>query len=178
MGEAAPLAVTPPGEEVTVYEVIGAPPSEAGGANATTACPLPAAAMALVGAPGTVSGVIASLSVARVVGNVGLHRGARREDGRRVHQRTGGSRGDGAGRRVGHAAADRQADRRIVDVAGATRGAGVACAARAGPAAGERRGEGIDDARIEHRVGPRVARGDGVHHAAAGEGRRDAVGHW
>jgi len=57
MGDDGPLAVKPPGEDVAVYDVIGAPPFEAGGANAIPACVLPAAARTSVGAPGTVTGV-------------------------------------------------------------------------------------------------------------------------
>ena len=57
IGEAAPLAMMPPGDEVAVYEVIADPPFEAGGVNATVACPLPAVAMPIVGAPGTAAGV-------------------------------------------------------------------------------------------------------------------------
>jgi hypothetical protein len=37
MGEAGAVAVMPPGEDVTMYDVIGAPPFEAGGVNATPA---------------------------------------------------------------------------------------------------------------------------------------------
>jgi len=37
--------------------VIGKPPFDAGGANATPACVFPATAMTIVGAPGTVPGV-------------------------------------------------------------------------------------------------------------------------
>ena len=37
---------------MTVYEVIAAPPSEAGGVNVTQACALPAVAATFVGAPG------------------------------------------------------------------------------------------------------------------------------
>ena len=55
MGDAAPLAVTPPGEDVTVYEVIVEPPLEAGGVNATVACASPAVAGPIAGAPGTVA---------------------------------------------------------------------------------------------------------------------------
>ena len=57
IGEAGPLAVRPPGDEVTVYDVIGVPPLEAGGVNATVACALPAVATTLVGAPGNAAGV-------------------------------------------------------------------------------------------------------------------------
>ena len=57
MGEAAPLAVMPPGEDVTVYDVIGDPPLEAGGVKVTLACPSPASARPIVGASGTASGV-------------------------------------------------------------------------------------------------------------------------
>ena len=51
------VAVTPPGSEVTVYSVIGLPPSEAGAVHETTACLSPGVADALVGAPGAVAGV-------------------------------------------------------------------------------------------------------------------------
>ena len=57
MGEPAPPALVPPGEDVTVYEVIGEPPFEAGGVNVTVACALPAVAMPIVGGPGTAAGV-------------------------------------------------------------------------------------------------------------------------
>ena len=57
MGEADRLAVMPPGEDVTVYDVIATPPLDAGGANATPAWVLPAATPTIVGAPGTVPGV-------------------------------------------------------------------------------------------------------------------------
>jgi hypothetical protein len=56
-GELAPVAVKPPGEDVTVYPVMALPPSEAGGINATLAWALPAVATGLVGAPGTVLGI-------------------------------------------------------------------------------------------------------------------------
>src|SRR4051812_28940199 len=57
MGEAAPLALIAPGEDVTVYEVIGEPPFEAGGVNATLACAPPATAVPIAGASGTAAGV-------------------------------------------------------------------------------------------------------------------------
>src|SRR4051794_5089833 len=57
MGEAARVAVMPPGAELTVYEVIAEPPFERGAANVTSACVLPAAAIGSVGAPGRVAGV-------------------------------------------------------------------------------------------------------------------------
>jgi len=57
MGDAAPLTLMPPGEDVTVYEVIAEPPVEAGGVNATVACALPAVAVPIVGGPGTAPGV-------------------------------------------------------------------------------------------------------------------------
>ena len=57
MGEADPLALTPAGDDVTVYDVIGEPPLEAGGVNVTVACLLPAVAVPIVGAPGTAPGV-------------------------------------------------------------------------------------------------------------------------
>jgi hypothetical protein len=56
-GEAPPVAVKPPGLDVTVYEVIAEPPLETGGVNVTVACPLPPVAVPIVGASGTVAGV-------------------------------------------------------------------------------------------------------------------------
>jgi len=56
-GDATPLALMPPGDDVTVYEVTGEPPFDAGAVNVTAACALPAVAMPIVGAPGTVPGV-------------------------------------------------------------------------------------------------------------------------
>ena len=53
----APVAVMPPGLDVTVYEVMGLPPFEAGGVKVTVACAFPAVAVTPVGAPGTVAGV-------------------------------------------------------------------------------------------------------------------------
>ena len=48
--------VTPPGEEVAVYEVIAAPPSEAGAVNETFAVVAPVDdAVTDVGAPGAVA---------------------------------------------------------------------------------------------------------------------------
>ena len=52
IGLAEPLTVAPPGETVTVYEVMDAPPSTTGGVKLTTAIPLPAVAVTPVGAPG------------------------------------------------------------------------------------------------------------------------------
>ena len=53
IGLAAPVAVIPPGEEVTVYPVMEAPPFDAGAENVTLACVFPAVAVPMVGAPGT-----------------------------------------------------------------------------------------------------------------------------
>ena len=48
--------VTPPGDEVAVYEVIAAPPSDAGAVNETFAVVAPVdVAVTDVGAPGTVT---------------------------------------------------------------------------------------------------------------------------
>ena len=56
IGLAVPLAVVPPGLDVTVYDVIGLPPSEAGGVKLTVACEGPVtAAVPMVGAPGTLT---------------------------------------------------------------------------------------------------------------------------
>ena len=51
------VAVTPSGSEVTVYSVIGLPPSEAGAVHETTARTSDGIADTLVGAPGTRAGV-------------------------------------------------------------------------------------------------------------------------
>jgi phosphoribosylcarboxyaminoimidazole (NCAIR) mutase len=51
--------VAPPGEAVTVYPVIGLPPSEDGAIHMTSAEALPAVAVTPVGAPGTVAGTTA-----------------------------------------------------------------------------------------------------------------------
>jgi hypothetical protein len=55
MGFEAPDSVISPGFEVTVYEVIGLPPSEAGGVKLTVAWVFPAVAAASVGASGMVA---------------------------------------------------------------------------------------------------------------------------
>ncbi len=60
IGELDPEAVKPPGEDVTVYPVMVLPPFEIGAVNATLAWAFPAVATGLVGAPGTVLGVIAA----------------------------------------------------------------------------------------------------------------------
>src|SRR3954470_3913121 len=49
--------VSPPGEEGAVESVIAEPPFEAGAVKVTVACALPAVAVPIVGAPGTVAGV-------------------------------------------------------------------------------------------------------------------------
>ena len=58
--ELDPVAVKPPGEDVTVYPVMVLPPFEIGAVNATLAWAFPAVATGLVGAPGTVLGVTAA----------------------------------------------------------------------------------------------------------------------
>jgi len=57
-GEEPPVAVNPPGEDVTVYEVMALPPLLAGGVNVIVASPFPRVAVPMVGAPGTVAGTI------------------------------------------------------------------------------------------------------------------------
>lgn len=52
----APVAVFPPGLEVTVYEVIARPPFEAGAVKLTVAAEFPATAAPTVGTPGRVAG--------------------------------------------------------------------------------------------------------------------------
>jgi hypothetical protein len=59
IGLEAPVAVPPPGNAVTVYEVIGLPPFEAGGEKLTVACPSPATAVTFDGASGKVAGTTA-----------------------------------------------------------------------------------------------------------------------
>ena len=57
-GEPAPVIVSPPGPEVTVYPVIVEPPFDAGGVKETTACALPATAETEVGASGYVASAV------------------------------------------------------------------------------------------------------------------------
>ena len=64
IGLAEPLAVLPPGDDVTVYDVIGEPPFEAGAAKDTVAAPLLAVAETAVGAPGTVITVTGNAALA------------------------------------------------------------------------------------------------------------------
>lgn len=52
IGEAAPVAVAPPGLAVTVYPVIALPPVDTGAVNVTVASAFPALAVPMVGAPG------------------------------------------------------------------------------------------------------------------------------
>ena len=59
IGLLEPVTVRPPGDTVTVYEVIAEPPSVAGGAKVTTASVPTAVAATLVGTPGGPSGVTA-----------------------------------------------------------------------------------------------------------------------
>jgi hypothetical protein len=56
IGDDPPVAVNPPGLDVTVYEVIAEPPLLTGGVKATIACPSPRVAVPIVGASGTVGG--------------------------------------------------------------------------------------------------------------------------
>ena len=51
------VTVAPPGLAVTRYSVVSIPPVEDGAAQLTIACALPAIAVTLVDAPGTVAGV-------------------------------------------------------------------------------------------------------------------------
>ena len=57
IGLDVPVAVIFSGEDVTVYDMMGLPPFEAGAEKLTVACALPAVAVAPVGAPGAVAGV-------------------------------------------------------------------------------------------------------------------------
>ena len=54
MGLDVPVFVMPPGLEITVYMMIGLPPSETGAPKLTVACPCPGDAVTAVGAPGNV----------------------------------------------------------------------------------------------------------------------------
>ena len=54
IGDDVPVAVTPPGEEVTVYPVIADPPVFVGAVKLTVALPLLTIAEILVGTPGAI----------------------------------------------------------------------------------------------------------------------------
>ena len=58
MGDVVPIAVMPPGLDVTVYPVITLPPVLDGATKATLAEAFPAVATTLVGAPGTVAATV------------------------------------------------------------------------------------------------------------------------
>ncbi len=58
IGEEPAEAVNPPVLEVTVYEVMAEPPLDTGAVKVIVASPLPVVAVPMVGAPGTVAGVI------------------------------------------------------------------------------------------------------------------------
>jgi hypothetical protein len=64
VAEVAPdvVALCPPGVAVTVYPVIGEPPSLAGGVHDTPTWVFPGTTATAVGAPGTVRGVTAALA--------------------------------------------------------------------------------------------------------------------
>ena len=59
IGEAEPVPVKLPGDDVTVYPVIALPPLLAGAVNATDADALPAVAVTPVGDPGAVADALA-----------------------------------------------------------------------------------------------------------------------
>jgi hypothetical protein len=59
MGLLEPVPVAPPGDAVTVYPVMAAPPVLDGAVKLTDTCPSPRTPLTLVGAPGTVAGVTA-----------------------------------------------------------------------------------------------------------------------
>ena len=61
IGEDVPVAVKPPGEEVTVYPVIAEPPLSLGAVKLTVALPLLPVAEIIVGTPGAIgNGVTAA----------------------------------------------------------------------------------------------------------------------
>ena len=64
MGDVVPIAVMPPGLDVTVYPVITLPPVLDGATKATLAEATPAVATTLVGAPGTIAVVTVMVPVA------------------------------------------------------------------------------------------------------------------
>jgi hypothetical protein len=66
-GEAPPVAVKPPGLDVTVYEVMADPPLVTGAEKVIVASPLPLVAVPIVGAPGTVAGVAAPLGLEEIL---------------------------------------------------------------------------------------------------------------
>jgi len=57
IGDAGPVAVIPPGDEVTVYDVIGEPPVDAGAVKVTVACALPPVAVPITGGPAVAAAV-------------------------------------------------------------------------------------------------------------------------
>ena len=63
MGELGPVAMMPPGLDVTVYPVIALPPLFVGATKATLAEVFPAVATTLVGGPGTVAAATDVLKV-------------------------------------------------------------------------------------------------------------------
>src|SRR5579871_2763282 len=66
MGLPGPVAVAPPGDAVTVKEVIAAPPSAAGGKKLTLACAFPGVAVTDRGGPGTPGATVWMLTGAEV----------------------------------------------------------------------------------------------------------------
>ena len=64
IGFVVPVAVIPPGLDVTVYDVIGLPPSDAGAVKSTAAAVLPGTAVTIVGTPGAVAAGVTLLEAA------------------------------------------------------------------------------------------------------------------
>ena len=64
MGELGPVAMMPPGLDVTVYPVIALPPLFVGATKATLAEVFPAVATTLVGGPGTVAAGVTAVDAA------------------------------------------------------------------------------------------------------------------
>ena len=67
IGDGPPVAVNPPTFDETTYDVIGEPPLLDGAVKLIVACPLPATAVTLVGASGTVAGVTLLLAIDEVL---------------------------------------------------------------------------------------------------------------
>src|SRR5690606_30713077 len=111
-----------------------------------------------------------------VVRRIHVGNASRRGNRGGIGNGAGGGRSDGGRHRVGHATTRREVDS-VTDIAGARGGAGAAARTHAGPGGGECRREGVGDGRAGDRIRARVAGGDGVGHAAAGNGGGDAIRH-
>jgi len=71
-GLVVPVTLCPPGDAVARYDVIGVPPSNAGGAKVTRSWPFFDTMPTTVGAPGTVRGVTAADGAEGELGAMGF----------------------------------------------------------------------------------------------------------